>query len=105
MVIQTPFRKGGLGGRGSADITQAGALIGGLPADDVLADKASDKDHFRQAINDLGAQAVIPFNISRSAVSRHDRHTYKERNLVDHLLNNINHLRRIAARYEQTARA
>jgi len=87
------------------DITQAEALIEGLPASFVLADKAYDADHFRQAIDSLGAQAVIPFNGSRSAVSKHDRHIYKERNLVERFFSKLKHFRRIATRYEQTARA
>lgn len=87
------------------DITQAEALIAGLPASFVLADKAYDADHFRLAIDSLGAQPVIPFNSSRSAVSRHDRHIYKERNLVERFFSKLKHFRRIATRYEQTARA
>jgi len=87
------------------DITQAGALIEGLPAAYVLADKAYDADHFRDAIAQARAQAVIPFNSSRSAVSHHDRHIYKERNLVERFFNKLKHFRRIATRYEQTARA
>jgi transposase len=87
------------------DITQAAALVDGLPATYVLADKAYDADHFRQAIGRLGAQPVIPFNRSRSAVSNHDRHIYKERNLVERFFNKLKHFRRIATRYEQTARA
>jgi len=87
------------------DITQAAALIEGLPAAYVLADKAYDADHFRQAIAQAKAHAVIPFNSSRSAVSRHDRHIYQERNLVERFFNKLKHFRRIATRYEQTARA
>lgn len=87
------------------DITQATALIEGLPATYVLADKAYDANHFRDDIRALGAQAVIPFNSSRSAVSNHDRHLYKERNLVERFFNKLKHFRRIATRYEQTARA
>lgn len=41
------------------DITRAHALIAGLPASNVLADKAYDADHFRQAIDNAGAAAVI----------------------------------------------
>ena len=87
------------------DITQAEALIAGLPATYVLADKAYDADHFREAIALAKAQAVIPFNSSRSAVSNHDREIYKERNLVERFFNKLKHFRRIATRYEQTARA
>jgi transposase len=87
------------------DITQAPALIEGLPAAYVLADKAYDSDPFRQDIQALGAQAVIPLNRTRARYDNHDRHLYKERNLVERFFNKLKHFRRIATRYEQTARA
>lgn len=87
------------------DITQAPALIEGLPASFVLADKAYDADPFRQDIAALGAQAVIPLNRTRARYDDHDRELYKERNLVERFFNKLKHFRRIATRYEQTARA
>jgi transposase len=87
------------------DITQAEPLIRGLPARYVLADKAYDADHFRQAIHAKGAEPVIPVNRTRARYDDHDRHLYKERNLVERFFNKIKHFRRIATRYEQTARA
>jgi len=87
------------------DITQAQALIVDLPAQHVLADKAYDADHFRAVIAGARAQAVIPFNRSRAAVSTHDVELYKERNLIERFFNKLKHFRRIATRYEQTARA
>jgi len=48
------------------DAPQAGFLIEGLPADVVMADTAYDADHFRQAVADKGALAVIPNNPSRA---------------------------------------
>ena len=87
------------------DITQAPALIDGLPATYVLADKAYDSDPFRQDIKALGAQAVIPLNRTRARYDDHDKHLYKERNLVERFFNKLKHFRRIATRYEQTARA
>jgi transposase len=87
------------------DITQAAPLIAGLPGKYVLADKAYDADHFRQAIEAQGAQAVIPLNRTRARYDDHDKQLYKERNLVERFFNKIKHFRRIATRYEQTARA
>lgn len=80
-------------------------MIEGLPAEHVLADKAYDADRFRDAIADAKAQAVIPFNRSRAGVSTHDADLYKERNLIERFFNKLKHFRRIATRYEQTARA
>lgn len=80
-------------------------MIDGLPAQHVLADKAYDADHFRHAIAYAKAQAVIPFNRSRAGVSTHDPDLYKERNLIERFFNKLKHFRRIATRYEQTAKA
>jgi transposase len=87
------------------DITQAHALIADLPADYVLADKAYDADHFRDAINQAKAQAVIPSRKSRATRIQHDRDIYTERNLVERFFNKAKQFRRIATRYEQTAKA
>jgi transposase len=71
----------------------------------VLADKAYDANHLRDAIDAAGAQAVIPASKARARVSTHDRHIYKERSRVECFFSKIKHFRRIATRYEQTARA
>ena len=65
------------------DAPQAGSLIEGLPADIVMADTAYDADHFRLAIADKGALAVIPNNPSRSRKHPLDRHLYAQRHLVE----------------------
>ena len=43
-----------------ADITHAETLLGDLKPDAILADKGYDSDAFVQAIEDRGAEAVIP---------------------------------------------
>ncbi|MBF8274529.1 MAG: transposase, partial [Magnetococcales bacterium] len=43
-----------------ADISQAHALIDGMDADMVIADKGYDANHFIEAIETKGAQPVIP---------------------------------------------
>jgi transposase len=35
----------------------------------------------------------------------HDKHIYRERNLVERFFNKIKHFRRIATRYEKTAKS
>ena len=86
------------------DITQAKALIDGLPAEWVLGDTAFDADHFRADIKAIKAQAVIPSNPSRALKLPLDKHVYKERHLVECCFNKLKHFRRIATRYEKTAR-
>ena len=54
------------------------------------------------SIADAGAEAVIPSKRSRSQAIPHDKHLYKERNLVERFINKIKHYRRVATRYEKT---
>jgi len=61
------------------DAPQAGALIESLPAEIVMADTAYDADHFRQAIADTRALAVIPNNPSRAQKYPLDKHLYGKR--------------------------
>ena len=86
------------------DAPQAGSLIEGLPADIGMADTAYDADHFRLAIADKGALAVIPNNPSRSRKHPLDRHLYAQRHLVECCFSRLKQFRRVATRYEKTAR-
>jgi transposase len=84
------------------DICQAEGLISGLSFENLLADKGFDSDRFRSSIAEVGAQAVIPSNRSRSQAIPYDKHLYEDRNLVERFINKIKHYRRIATRYEKT---
>ena len=86
------------------DAPQAGPLIEGLPAQVVMADTAYDADHFRQAIADKGALAVIPNNPSRARKHRLDKHLYAKRYLVECCFSKLKQFRRVATRFEKTAR-
>ncbi len=86
------------------DSTQAEALIDGFAADHVIADKAYDAEWFR-ALLAFRAEAVIPARAFRNNVPPHDEELYKERHLVECFINKIKHFRRVATRYEKTARA
>lgn len=70
----------------------------------MLADAAYDADHFRQAIAKAGAAAVIPNNPSRAMKHPLDRNLYKERHLVECCIGKLKQFRRVATRYEKTAR-
>jgi putative transposase len=82
--------------------TKAEALIAGLPAENLIGDKAFDSDRFRAHLADRGTTAVIPSNANRARAIRYDCHLYKERHLVELFINKIKHFRRIATRYDKT---
>ncbi len=86
------------------DAPQAAALIEGLPAKIVMADTAYDADHLRQAIADKGAIAVIPNNPSRASKHGLDKHLYAQRHLVECCFSRLKQFRRVATRFEKTAR-
>ena len=86
------------------DAPQAEPLIDGLPAEAILADTAYDSDRFRRAIAAKGALAVIPNNPSRAKKHPLDEHLYKERHLVECCFSKLKQFRRVATRFEKTAR-
>src|ERR1019366_7708342 len=86
------------------DAPQAAGLIEGLPAEVVMADTAYDADHLRQAIAAKGALAVIPNNPSRALKYPLDKHLYAQRHLVECCFSKLKQFRRVATRFEKTAR-
>ena len=86
------------------DVPQAAPLIEGLAAEVVMADTAYDADHFRQAIANKGALAVIPNNPSRTKKHSLDKHLYAQRHLVECCFSKLKPFRRVATRFEKTAR-
>jgi transposase len=74
----------------------------GAPAEFVIADAAYDADHIRDATAAMGAEAVIPNNPSRSLKHPLDKHLYAQRHLVECC--KLKQFRRVATRYEKTAR-
>ena len=84
------------------DATQAQALLAGERAERVIADKAYHADRIRQAIADLGAQAVIPPHPCRARAIAYDKHLYKERHVIECFISKLKQFRRIATRYDKT---
>jgi transposase len=87
-----------------ADISQGEALIKGHDPKAVIADKGYDGDKFVATIEAGGADAVIPPRKNRVFKRDYDKHLYKERNLAERFINKIKQYRRVATRYEKTAR-
>jgi transposase len=84
-------------------IEQAQALLDGVPARCVVADKAYDAQALRQTIQQAGAKAVIPPRANRRQRIRWSKALYRHRNLVERFFCRIKHFRRIATRYEKLA--
>ena len=86
------------------DVTQGPALISGSDADKIIADKAYDDDKLVAAIEARDAEAVIPPRSNRIEQRDYDKEEYKKRNLVERFVNVLKQCRRVATRYEKTAR-
>ena len=86
------------------DCPQAYGLIDGLPAEVVMADAAYDADPLRQAIAEKGAVAVIPNNPSRARKYPLDKQLYAQRHLIECCFSKLKQFRRVATRFEKTAR-
>lgn len=87
-----------------ADITQAESLLESHDFDAAIADRGYDSKRLVAYIESRGAEAVIPPRSNLKDQREFDRHLYKERNLVERFINRIKQHRRVATRYEKTAR-
>jgi transposase len=88
----------------AGDAPQALPLLEGLAADIVMADTAYDSDALRSAVAAKGALAVIPNNPSRATKYPLDKAIYAERHLIECCFSKLKQFRRVATRYEKTAR-
>lgn len=86
------------------DVTQGPALIAGSDANKIIADKGYDSDALIAEIEALGAEPVIPPRSNRLEERSYDKEEYKNRNVVERFINVLKHSRRVATRYEKTAR-
>jgi transposase len=86
------------------DVRQATTLLADHQPRYVIADKAYDSDEFIGRIERRGSTAVIPSRAGRTVERRLLRREYRRRNQVERFVNRIKHYRRVATRYEKTAR-
>jgi transposase len=93
-----------LTGREVADVTRGAAFATGIEADHVIADKGYDSNELVGMIEASGCEAVIPPRSNREEKRDSNRHLDKDRNLVERFINRVKQCRRIATRYEKTAR-
>ena len=71
----------------------------------LLGDKGYDSDEIRNDLTKRGIELVIPPRSNRTMPIEYDREAYKRRNLIERCVNRLKPFRRIATRYEKTARA
>jgi transposase len=91
-----------------ADVTHAAALLAAVPTEAaveaVIADKGYDSKELVRRIEDRGAEAVIPTPSNRKEQREIDTERYKDRNLGERFWRRVKQFRRVATRYEKTAR-
>ena len=71
----------------------------------MLGDKGFDGDEVRQELLVRGILPVIPPKASRREPIACDFRLYRERNRIERMFNKLKQFRRIATRYDKTARA
>lgn len=86
------------------DSTQAANLLADSQAAKIIADKGYDTNAIIAQIEARGAEAVIPPLGNRVEQRSYDKEEYKKRNVVERFMNLIKQCRRVATRYEKTAR-
>jgi transposase len=86
-----------------ADCTRADALIEGLAAQHLIADKGYDSNTILEQAAAQGMQAQIPPRSNRKQQRAYDKHLYKLRHLVENAFLHIKRWRAIATRYAKRA--
>ena len=89
----------------ASDYGQAEALIEGRAGEAVIADRGYDADRVIDAIERQGSEAVIPPRRHRCTKPRaFDAALYRLRHRVEFFFNRLKQFRRVATRYDKTAR-
>lgn len=86
------------------DPGQVPMLLGGLEPGTVIGDKGYDSGAVVERVRSVGARVVIPTQKNRTVQRDTDWHRYKDRNLVERFWAKAKQYRRVATRYEKTAR-
>ena len=89
----------------SSDKAVAPVLIEGLqPNRDLIADRGYDARAIIDLVESRGGRAHIPTSRDRKVQRSVDHNLYRQRNLIERFFNKLKHFRRIATRYDKTAR-
>ena len=88
------------------DLAGADALIPGMKAEALLADKAYDADErVIEPLEAAGKTAVIPPKKNRKNPRTYDKALYESRHLIGNFFCWVKQFRAIATRYDKTARS
>ena len=82
-----------------ADCTQVAALIDGIEAEYLLADRGYDTDQVLAAARERGMTPVIPPKRSRKSPQEYDKALYRVRHLVENSFEQLKEWRGVATRY------
>ena len=83
------------------DVTQALALLKGVSARHVIADRAYGANAVLDAIEGAGARPIIPPTRRSIRPRLFDPAIYRKRNLIERAINKLKRFRRIATRYDR----
>jgi len=82
-----------------------GSENGRAAVEAVLGDKSYDSDDLAEHIeSEFEAEAVIPSRKNAKHPREIDRELYKDRNKIERFIGRVKHYRRVATRYDKTAR-
>jgi transposase len=88
----------------AGDNPQAIPLLAGIQTQEVVADRGYDADKTLAYVTEqLGAVATIPPKKCRAIQRDCDYAAYRERHLVECLIGQLKHFRRLATRYDKYA--
>jgi len=94
-----------LTGGAAHDLVGADALLPGLAAPLVIADKGYDAEaRVLAPLREAGKAAVIPPRRNRTAGRGYDRALYQARHLIENFFEKLKQYRAIATRYDKTRR-
>lgn len=89
----------------ASDKAAVADMLAGLPAaQHLVADRGYDARAVVDLVRNHGAEPHIPTQRDRKVQRSVNPALYRERNLVERFFNRLKHFRKIATRYEKTAR-
>jgi transposase len=86
------------------EATVALSLLAHAQGRALIGDAGYDAESIRSAAKVRGMKVVIPSNPTRAVIHRYDRGLYRIRYRIECFFHRIKRCRRIATRYEKTAR-